>query len=390
LAGIYIHIPFCSQFCTYCDFYSVKSGKRGDDFLSALLLESKERREFFRGINESPGTLYFGGGTPSLIDPLALGEIAASICQNHGHPAPDKLDEFTVEVNPDDATPIYLKNLYSSGVRRLSMGVQSFVDSHLRWMNRRHNANKAIEAFHNAREAGFSNISIDLIFGFELLTMDEWRYNLQTAVALNPEHISSYQLSIEPGTKLGREYAKGLYSPTEDDTSYLQYTRLQKSLEEAGFLQYEVSSFAKEGREAIHNSSYWERTPYLGLGPAAHSFDGLKRYGNRSTLSQYLKRYSPEGIEASKQPGYKECYITSEKLAEKDIFNETLMLSLRRVNGVEAERLSKLCPSENYQSFLKDLERLISLGDIEFINGKIKIPSGKLFQSDGIIRELFR
>lgn len=390
MAGIYIHIPFCSQFCTYCDFYSVKAGKRGDAFIQALKSESESRKEFFRGACASPGTLYFGGGTPSLIDPVHIGEVAEIICDNHGFSKPYLLEEFTVEVNPDDASPIYLRRLYESGARRLSMGVQSFVDSHLKWMNRRHDSSTAIEAFHNAREAGFKNISIDLIFGFSLLTMDEWRHNLDRAIALKPEHISSYQLSIEKGTKLGKDYEKGSYIPVEDDLSYTQYSLLQRALADAGYKQYEVSSFALDGKEAIHNSRYWDRTPYLGLGPAAHSFDGVKRYGNKPSLGAYLKRYSPDELERSKLPGYKEEYVKQELLNNSDIFNETLMLSLRRVEGLDVDKLINNTSGIDFKSFMDDVQRQVALGDLEWSGRKIKIPSGKLFLSDGIIRELFR
>lgn len=390
MAGIYIHIPFCSQFCTYCDFYSVKAGKRGDAFIQALKSESESRKEFFRGVSASPGTLYFGGGTPSLVDPVLLGEVAEIICDNHGFSKPYLLKEFTVEVNPDDASPIYLRRLYESGARRLSMGVQSFVDSHLKWMNRRHDSHTAVKAFYNAREAGFTNISIDLIFGFSLLTMDEWRYNLDKAIALKPEHISSYQLSIEKGTKLGRDYEKGSYIPVEDDFSYIQYSLLQRVLAEAGYKQYEVSSFAREGKEAIHNSRYWNRTPYLGLGPAAHSFDGAKRYGNKPSLGAYLKRYSPDEFERSKLPGYKEEYVKQEMLNHIDIFNEILMLSLRRVQGLDVDKLFTISDGIDKKSFMDDVMRLVSSGNLEQSGPEIKIPSGKLFLSDGIIRELFR
>lgn len=341
-------------------------------------------------IDKSPGTLYFGGGTPSLIDPESLGAVAELICKHHGFPSPAELDEFTVEVNPDDASPEYLKGLYKTGTRRLSIGVQSFNDHHLKWMNRRHDSRTAMEAFKNAREAGFENISIDLIFGFSLLTMDEWRDNLDKAIALKPEHISSYQLSIETGTKLGKDYAAGNYSPVEDEISYHQYTTLQNKLSDAGYNQYEVSSFALTGREAVHNSRYWDRTPYLGLGPAAHSFDGVKRYGNRPSLGAYIKRYSPGGVASSLVPGYREEYVKQEHLSSADIFNETLMLSLRRVEGLNTGELFRISQDVDYSLFMKDVENLVSRGDLEMKEGKIKIPSGKLFLSDGIIRELFR
>ena len=360
------------------------------DFLKALKLESECRRDFFREADRSSGTLYLGGGTPSLIDPILLGEIAERVCELNGFSKPPDLKEFTVEVNPDDASPEYLRQLYKTGSRRLSMGIQSFNDTHLKWMNRRHNSQTATEAFYNAREAGFENISIDLIFGFSLLTMEDWEENLQKAINLKPEHISSYQLSIESGTKLGRDYAKGNYTPVEDDISYRQYSLLQKRLVHAGYHQYEVSSFAMDGREAVHNSRYWDRTPYLGLGPGAHSFDGRTRFGNKSSLAAYIKRYSSEGVALAQMDGYREVYIKSELLTPSDIFNETLMLSLRRSDGLDMEKLLEISSGIDYNLFMSDVNRQVSLGNLESKGGKIKIPSGKLFLSDGIIRDLFR
>lgn len=390
MAGIYIHIPFCSQFCTYCDFYSVRAGRRISQFTEALLLESESRRSFFKDISERNNTLYFGGGTPSLIHPDSIAEIARTVCKESGLGNVKDLDEFTVEVNPDDISAEYLRGLYNAGVRRLSMGIQSFKDTHLKWMNRRHTSSAAIKAYHLAREAGFDNISIDLIFGFDLLSAQDWSDNLKRAISLRPEHISSYQLSIEPGTKLGLDYEKGDYKPLEDDISLFQYSTLQKTLSEAGYIQYEVSSFALKGMEARHNSSYWNHTPYLGLGPAAHSFDGVHRYANRPSLGAYLKRYSPEGIAMAESEGYRESYITTENLTENDLFNESLMLSLRRVEGLNLSVLLDKFKCVDKDSFLTEVDFLVEKGKLIREGENIKIPSGELFLSDGIIRVLFR
>lgn len=352
--------------------------------------ESISRKGFLRSGSNKFNTLYFGGGTPSLINPETIGLIATSICEDHGLGPLLELDEFTVEVNPDDASVEYLSGLYDAGVRRLSLGVQSLLDSHLKWMNRRHDAKTALAAFKNAREAGFENISIDLIFGFASLSMVEWKFNLDRAIDLKPEHISSYQMSIEPGTKLGREYAKGSYSPPEDDFSYVQYSMLQSMLANAGYIQYEVSSFALEGKEAMHNSSYWNHTPYLGLGPAAHSFDGVRRYANKPSLTSYINRYSYEEISMSALPNYKESYQTSETLSYNDLLNETLMLSLRKLDGLNLNALFNRFPKMDKALFMKDVNKLMESGSLVMKDGKITIPSDKLFLSDGIIRELFR
>ncbi len=325
-----------------------------------------------------------------MISPEDIAEIAHIVCSDNGLGNVGDLDEFTVEVNPDDVTEEYLRGLYHAGVRRLSMGIQSFKDTHLKWMNRRHTSDAAVKAYNIAREVGFDNISIDLIFGFDRLSAEDWSDNLKTAISLRPDHISSYQLSIEPGTKLGADYEKGDYKPLEDDVSHFQYSTLQTTLAEAGYVQYEVSSFALKGMEAKHNSSYWNHTPYLGLGPAAHSFDGARRYANRPSLGAYIKRYSAEGIALAQTQGYREGYITTEVLTENDLFNESLMLSLRRVEGLNLTVLLDKFKSVDRDSFLNEINFLVEKGELQRDGGNIKIPSEKLYLSDGIIRVLFR
>jgi len=378
LAGIYIHVPFCSQFCTYCDFYSVKETGQREAFTESLIREAEFRKDYFKNRGCRVKTLYFGGGTPSLLSPASFAAITKSICNFFEIDNPADLDEFTVEVNPDDASPEYLSALYLAGARRLSMGVQSFTDAHLKWMNRRHDSATALNAFGAARSAGFQNISIDLIFGFGALTEEVWQETLEKAVELSPEHISSYQLGIEPGTKLGRDYEKGTYIPLPDESSYRQYSMLQEILTKAGYIQYEVSSFARPGKETKHNSSYWNHTPYLGLGPSAHSFDGSVRHFNPPSLSKYLLQTNWDA------------FAKREKLSERDLFNETVMLSLRRKEGLDRKHLASRFSSQLSSRFFSDAARLIKSGELEETGGKIRIPSGKLFLSDGIIRELFQ
>lgn len=378
MAGIYIHVPFCSQFCTYCDFYSVKDTGKREAFTEAVIREAEFRKNYFKESGCRVKTIYFGGGTPSLLSPASFRAITESLFRLFNITDPSEIAEFTVEVNPDDATPEYLAALRSAGARRLSMGVQSFTDAHLKWMNRRHDSATALNAFRAAREAGFENISIDLIFGFADLTNEDWRNTLKKAVELSPEHISSYQLGIEPGTKLGRDYETGAYTPLPDDKSYTQYSLLQEVLSGAGYVQYEVSSFARPGREAKHNSSYWNHTPYLGLGPSAHSFNGSVRHFNPPSLAKYLKQTDWDS------------FAKNEKLSDRDLFNETVMLSLRRKEGLDKELLLSRYPEQLTSPFFSDAERLMALGDLEESGGKIRIPSGKLFISDGIIRELFQ
>jgi len=349
-----------------------------DGFVEALIREIEQKKDFFKNRGVHVTTIYIGGGTPSLLSLSQISEITNSVFENFEIPSLAAIEEFTIEVNPDDVTPEFLSGLRKIGVNRLSMGVQSFSDEELKWMNRRHSAKEAIDAFNNARAAGFHNISIDLIFGFERLTIEGWKNNLDKIVELRPEHISSYQLSIEPGSKLGKSYEKGCYNAPSQEMSYSEYLLLQKSLKKAGYIQYEVSNFSLLGREAIHNSSYWNLTPYLGLGPSAHSFDGDFRSWNCSNLNQYILRLAT-GKGSSRQ----------EKLSPRDKFNETIMLSLRKTEGLDLDMLKKNFNAFLYDLFDKQLERVIISGSVIEGKGRIKIPPEKLFISDGIIRDLF-
>ena len=290
MAGIYLHIPFCNSKCIYCGFYSVVSKDFRNKFIPALKREILGRRNFFSSLYPSDRlvkTLYIGGGTPSVLDISILKEAISLLRDEFSFPAaafqtdnPDEF-EFTVEVNPDDITPDYAHSLRQLGVNRVSMGVQSFQDTHLKWMCRRHTSLQAVEAFNTLRCAGFRNISLDLIFGFPLMTEIEWADNLDKVVSLGPEHISAYQLGIDPGTPLERLAEKGRFSLPGDETCEKMYKTLQSRLAEAGYFQYEVSNFclkapSSDNQEHFkdyrsrHNSSYWKRIPYLGLGPGAH------------------------------------------------------------------------------------------------------------------------
>ena len=404
MAGIYIHFPFCARFCIYCDFYSTKRTGEISQFADALCGEIKVRKDFFKKLGVPVTTLYVGGGTPSLMPAGSLSVVFRELKDKFSIGSIESLDEVTMEVNPDDVTPSYPYSLRELGVTRISMGVQSFIDSHLTWMNRRHDSSKAVEAFNTAREAGFDNISIDLIFGFDGLSDEEWNYNLDRAIGLRPEHISSYQLSIEPKTKLGRLYEKGAYNALSDEVSLRQYSTLQNKLANAGYEQYEISSFCLPGREAKHNSSYWNRTPYLGLGPSAHSFDGVKRFWNEPSLTKYLKAFqqgdSVNGVTdggrhaseveniASTQSDAALKMVHSETLKKKDHFNETIMLSLRRADGMNPNELRAAFSEEMCSEFEKSVAVQLKKGNLIMDGDKIRIPSGLLFLSDGIIRDL--
>ncbi|MBR6465098.1 MAG: radical SAM family heme chaperone HemW [Bacteroidales bacterium] len=379
MAGIYLHVPFCNSRCIYCGFCSTVSRNLRQKYIPALKREISGRRDFFSSLYESDQrikTLYIGGGTPSVLPPDTLQEAVSAIRETF------KIAEeyeFTIEVNPDDITEDYASSLRKMGVNRVSMGVQSFKDSHLRWMRRRHDSATAINAYNILRKAGFDNISLDLIFGFPLMTIKDWEENLDRITDLNPEHISAYQMGIDPETPLERmEKAGDFFLPSQEESEEM-YTLLQKKLKEGGYIQYEVSNFCKPDRHSRHNSSYWNRTPYLGLGPGAHSFIGKNREWNTSDIATWCDLSTLQIREG-------------ETLSPEDVFNEILMLGLRTTKGVNLNTLRN-CATQS-PVFLSDLLPKISAMESKGLitltkDGTIKIPPERFFISDGIIRELF-
>lgn len=328
-------------------------------------------------------TLYIGGGTPSVLPLDVLSRIVGAVSQTERlslvtEPVevttPTELfDEFTVEVNPEDIVEKgreYVRGLLALGVNRVSMGIQSFDDGILRWMNRRHSAAGAVEAFRILRRCGVRNISVDLIFGLSQLADDVWKDTIERALELAPEHISAYQLSIEEGSALAKLVADGRYVEASDEQCRHQYDVLCQTLRQAGYHHYEISNFAKPGFEAVHNSAYWRRAPYIGLGPGAHSLTGDIRSWN----SQELPHRSPDGSPATYSRNF-------ETLSPEDIRVERIMLSLRTDKGLEAAELYSLADRAVINS-------LLSEGALEKQGGSIRIPESRLFTSDEIIREL--
>lgn len=385
---IYLHVPFCGSFCTYCDFYSeiCRSRQAFNEYADAVIAEIRDRRkelEMNMSAQDAVNTLYIGGGTPSVLPLDVLSRIVGAVSQTEQlslvtEPVevttPTELfDEFTVEVNPEDIVEKgreYVRGLLALGVNRISMGIQSFNDDILRWMNRRHDAGNAVKAFHILRESGVRNISIDLIFGISQLTDETWKDTIEKALELSPEHISAYQLSIEEGSTLAKMVADGRYVEASEEQCRRQYDILCRCLGRSGYHHYEISNFAKPGFEAVHNSAYWRRAPYIGLGPGAHSLTGNVRSWN----SQELPHRSPDGSSATYSR-------TSETLSPEDIRVERIMLSLRTDKGLEAAELYSLADRAVINS-------LLSEGALEKQGASIRIPESRLFTSDEIIREL--
>jgi oxygen-independent coproporphyrinogen-3 oxidase len=324
IPGLYIHIPFCLKKCDYCDFYSGTSLTRVPVFLEGLFREM----ELYRGRFDGFDTVYIGGGTPSVLSARQIGDIFAAIRTNFNL-LPDQ--EITVETNPGDLSLPYLESLHEIGINRLITGVQSFDNGVLRFLGRRHSAEEAASAIEDARKAGFKNIGLDLIYGVPGQGLGSWLETLNQALACQPEHLSCYQLTLEHGTPLGRKLAKGEFVLPGEDLQYEFFMKTSEILEDAGYMHYEVSNFARGMTFASrHNQKYWSHTPYLGLGPAAHSFQGDHRWWNHRSLEKYVDSLK----------GWKLPIGGAERLTTEQLALESFSLGLRTRAGVNLEKIS--------------------------------------------------
>lgn len=340
--------------------------------LESMLREVEARRDYLHG--EAVRTIYFGGGTPSLVSAEWIGR-AIELCRAKFDCS--QLEEITLEANPDDLSEEYLVALRAVGVNRLSIGIQSFDDEVLRVMNRRHDAAAAIAAVERARAAGFDNITIDLIYGLPFGPKDALTRSLAQAVALDVEHVSAYHLTIEPNTRFGRMAARGELVPVTDEESERQYNQVHTTLSEAGYDHYEISNFARAGRRSRHNSSYWQSQPYLGIGPAAHSFDGESRTWAVASVVDYL-----EGVERG------ECY-QMEQLTAADRYNETIMTALRCREGVDLGALEENFGRTQAEYFLTEAERFVASGILVRKGNRVAMCPKRWLVSDSVIAELF-
>lgn len=337
MAGIYIHIPFCKQRCSYCDFYTRVAPRQIDDTVSAIVKEMELRREYLKA--ESISTIYFGGGTPSLLSPEQFERIfnqlfALFSVENNA--------EITFEANPDDLSPAFFESIRNLPFNRISIGIQSFNNEQLRKINRRHTGDEAITAYRNARSAGFKNISIDLIYGLPLQDKQSWEVQLNKAFALQPEHISVYGLTYEEGTPLHKLRELGRISSAGDAEMIDMHLFMLQKMADAGYEAYEISNFAKPGFRSQHNSAYWKMTPYLGLGPSAHSFDGESRSWNVNSIKKYLEAIQTGGV-----------FTETEELSTDERFNEYIMVSLRTKEGVNTSYLKVYFGADYYNHFMK-------------------------------------
>ena len=372
MAGIYIHIPFCKQRCNYCAFYSTTLYNIRERYVNALCKEIALRKEYAG--NAPIKTIYLGGGTPSTLTMEQLHKVCSTIYATHNV---SPTAEVTIECNPDDLTPDFLAQLKKLPFNRISMGVQSFNDTQLKRLGRRHNADKARQAVHNAREAGYENISIDLIFALPGSTIAEWENDLESAIALRPDHLSVYNLTYEEGTPLHRALERGDFTELSEEENVEQFQMLITKLKEAGYHHYEISNFALPGRESRHNSSYWNDTPYIGCGAAAHSYNGTSRQWNIADIQEYIK-----GIE-SNNPNFE-----IEELTEEERYNDTILTRLRTAKGIPLEWMKQRFSDKLNNYMLHAARKELAWGNLKEENGHLSLTEKGIFISDAVIREL--
>ena len=372
MAGIYLHIPFCKTRCIYCDFYSTTRSELKTRYVHALCHELGMRKEYLKG--EPIETIYFGGGTPSQLEEADFKRIFETIRENYGM---EHCREITLEANPDDLSQEYLKMLSSLPFNRVSMGIQTFDDTTLRLLKRRHNSQTAIEAVRRCREAGFQNISIDLIYGLPGETDQRWAQDLQQAVSLNVEHISAYHLIYEEGTPLYKMLQQHSVSQVDEDSSLNFFSTLIDTLSVAGYEHYEISNFCKPGMYSRHNTSYWQGVPYLGCGPSAHSFDGDSREWNVASLNQYL---------SSVEQGQRQ--HETEQLDTQTRYNEYIITGLRTRWGISTEELKSKFGDRLWKYCLEQARSYLENGKLELHNDRLKLTREGIFISDGIMSDL--
>lgn len=371
MAGIYIHIPLCRSRCVYCDFYSSTFDGNRSELVEAICAELTERRNYLRGATVK--TLYFGGGTPSLLRPDELSEIFSAVEANY----PCSFEEVTLEANPDDLSDDFLTSLKRFPINRLSIGIQSFHDDDLTLLNRRHTAEEAKAAVRRCQSHGFTNISIDLIYGLPNQTLSAWEDNLRQAIELDVPHISAYHLTYEEGTKIYRMLQKGEVREVDEELSVEMFHLLRSMLQEAGIQQYEISNFARPGYHARHNSSYWDGTPYLGAGPAAHSFDGKDRRWNISNTRRYI-----EAIRSG------EPYYELEVLDETSSYNDYVITSLRTIAGMDLDVLAERFGEPYYSYCLRQVRSFVGDGVAVVEENHVRLTEKGLFLSDAVMEEL--
>lgn len=373
MAGIYIHIPFCKQACHYCDFHFSTSLKNKDPLLKALQKEIVLQKNYLNG--DIVNTIYFGGGTPSLLSQKELMNIFDSLYQHY----PISADaEITLEANPDDLTTPKLKELRNTPINRLSVGIQSFYDEDLKLMNRAHNSQEALRVVKDSQDKGFENITIDLIYGIPTLSNKNWTSNLQTAFALEVKHISAYCLTVEPKTALAHLVKEGKIKNVDEQNSAEQFEIMLDAMSKNNFEQYEISNFCKDDCYSKHNSNYWLKKTYLGLGPSAHSYNGTSRQWNVSNNAIYIQSLEKNQIK-----------FEEEVLTTPQQYNEYILTTLRTKWGTDLKYVEEHFGNDHLSYCMKEADKYILSGDIRKENDKLFLTDkGKLI-ADKIASDLF-
>ena len=376
MTGLYIHIPFCKSRCIYCGFYSTTAEQMKQAYVDAVCREMELRDAIYekegKDVGKTIATVYLGGGTPSQLSPTQLQQLFDAIARHY-----DVNDdaEITIECNPDDVTEAFAELLQSLPVNRVSMGAQTFDDDRLQFIHRRHTSEQVTTAIQRLREKGIHNISIDLMYGFPEETLEEWEHDIQQALALNVEHISAYALTYEEGTPLYRLLEEGKVKEIDEERSLAMYDRLIDRLQEAGYEHYEISNFARKGWRSRHNSSYWQLVPYIGIGAAAHSYDGRRRQWNIADINSYINHIQ-QGIVPAE----------GELLDKDSRYNDHVMLALRTCEGLD---LSTLDSDE--RSYCEETAKKFVLdGLLVKTDNHLRLSRKGLFVSDMIMSELMK
>ncbi|MBX2821869.1 MAG: radical SAM family heme chaperone HemW [Rhodothermaceae bacterium] len=380
MASLYLHIPFCKQRCIYCDFYFVTTHRSTRPFIDALLTEISLQGQAY-GQEEAIETIYFGGGTPSQ---LSIEEIDLILKAIHSHFNMSDVDEISFELNPDDVDVTYLKALRQTGVNRLSIGIQSFSEADLRWMNRAHTSEQAMHIVDHSRQAGFSNFSIDLIFGLPTQTLQEWNETLQRVQNIKPPHISTYSLTVETGTPLYKRIQNNVDTAPREENQAALYQATMQALTHMGYEHYEVSSFALDGFRSQHNQAYWTHKNYLGFGPSAHSFwrqDDLhgNRWKNVSNLKKYIHHLQEEALPHS----------DTEPISKNELLDEYIMLRLRTLDGLDLDHIQRQFKLDFIGQKKEQIDQLLIANHIAISeSNRLHLTENGFMVCDAVIGEL--
>jgi oxygen-independent coproporphyrinogen-3 oxidase len=371
MAGVYIHIPFCRKACHYCNFHFSTSDRLQESFVTALLQEIKLRKKY---VSEPISTIYFGGGTPSILPSREIKKVLSALSETF---LIERGAEITLEANPDDITIEKLQEWKEIGLNRLSIGIQSFFEEDLKWMNRAHNARQAIDCIHLAQDAGFFNLTIDLIYGTPTLSDENWKRNVDTAVALQIPHLSCYALTVEPATALEKLIQQKKLADVDTEKQARHFEQLMEWMKESGYDHYEISNFSKPGFRSKHNSSYWQGKQYIGLGPSAHSFNGHTRQWNIANNALYIQSLAQGTIPAEE-----------ELLSKQQRLNEYIMTSLRTLEGISLQKIRDF-GEDKYETVLKTAGSHLRCQHLTLEDNFLKTTSAGKLLADGIAADLF-